>query len=91
MHECTAKAINLGGPITSAELRFIDETPYGLYFEHTCLGSEASPGYIPFEGEGAGAKTWKIEQLEPLTLSPSLLCPRCKLHGHVRGGKWVPA
>lgn len=33
---------------------------------------------------------WKVEQWEPLTLSPSLLC-RCGDHGYIRNGVWVPA
>lgn len=33
---------------------------------------------------------WTIESLEPLTLSPSLLC-HCGDHGFIRGGKWARA
>lgn len=36
-------------------------------------------------------RTWTIEQEEPLTLSPSLLCTACGDHGWVRDGKWIPA
>ena len=35
--------------------------------------------------------TWHVEQWEPLTLSPSLLCCVCGDHGFVREGRWVPA
>lgn len=30
---------------------------------------------------------------DPLTISPSLLCPdpSCGFHGYIRDGKWVPA
>lgn len=31
-----------------------------------------------------------LESVDPLTISPSLLCVGC-IHGFVRGGKWVPA
>jgi len=34
---------------------------------------------------------WDIVSLEPLTLSPSLLCLVCQHHGFIREGKWVPA
>lgn len=37
------------------------------------------------------AKRWTVEQLEPLTLSPSILDTECGLHGYVREGLWVPA
>jgi hypothetical protein len=34
---------------------------------------------------------WKVEQWEPLTISPSVLCRRCGDHGFIREGKWVRA
>jgi len=34
---------------------------------------------------------WRLENAEPLTLSPSLQCPHCNHHGFIRGGVWVPA
>lgn len=34
---------------------------------------------------------WHVEQLEPLTLSPSILCLTCGDHGFIRNGKWVKA
>lgn len=34
---------------------------------------------------------WQVESWEPLTLSPSLLCRTCGLHGFIRAGRWVPA
>ena len=36
-------------------------------------------------------RSWHVEQEEPLTLSPSLLCPVCGDHGFIRSGRWVPA
>lgn len=34
---------------------------------------------------------WQVEEWEPLTISPSLLCSLCGHHGWVRSGLWVPA
>lgn len=34
---------------------------------------------------------WTIEAVEPLTLSPSILCRQHGTHGFVRNGEWVPA
>jgi hypothetical protein len=31
---------------------------------------------------------WRVESLEPLTLSPSVLC-HCGDHGFIQGGRWV--
>lgn len=34
---------------------------------------------------------WELHSLEPLDISPSLLCVTCGDHGFIRAGKWVPA
>jgi hypothetical protein len=34
---------------------------------------------------------WQVESMDPLTVSPSVLCGRCGDHGFVRVGRWVPA
>lgn len=34
---------------------------------------------------------WRIENTEPLTVSPSILCGSCGTHGWWRDGRWVPA
>lgn len=42
--------------------------------------------------EGVTPK-WKVESLDPLTLSPSVLCSPelggCGHHGFIQGGRWV--
>lgn len=55
-------------------------------------------GWIAFEGTAWARAfhsnpiaTWQVEQAEPLTLSPSLLCRSCGDHGFVRQGRWVRA
>ena len=87
--ECTTKEIDLGGGIQNAEVRFIDGVPDGLYYEHPCVNGRLSPGYVGFDPPWRGE--WKLISVEPLTISPSLLCRACGHHGFVRGGKWVPA
>ena len=32
-----------------------------------------------------------IENEEPLTISPSILCSDCDTHGYIRQGRWVEA
>lgn len=36
---------------------------------------------------------WQLISLHPLHVEPSLLCKaeKCGDHGHIRGGRWVPA
>jgi hypothetical protein len=52
-------------------------------------------GGITFDGDvqrqlAADRPRWVVEQWEPLTLSPSILCD-CGFHGYIRDGRWVPA
>jgi hypothetical protein len=55
-------------------------------------------GWVAFEGRSWARSfgddqiaTWKVEQDDPITLSPSVLCRACGDHGFVRNGKWVRA
>ncbi len=34
---------------------------------------------------------WQVQSLDPLTVSPSVLCMRCGDHGFIRNGRWVKA
>ena len=53
-----------------------------------CSGSIAAAGG---PGDKGGYATWTVECLDPLTLSPSILCRDCGHHGFVKAGKWIPA
>lgn len=37
-----------------------------------------------------GRPLWTVESLDPLTISPSVLCTICGHHGFIRGGRWEP-
>lgn len=72
-----------------------DVDPYGLIITHPLPGGDVCCGGITFDGEVARLHSpdgprWVVEQLEPLTLSPSILCD-CGFHGFIRDGRWVPA
>ena len=32
---------------------------------------------------------WQVQRVEPLTVTPSILCGRCKTHGFITNGAWV--
>lgn len=55
-------------------------------FEHRCV-SDTEDSIIC----APSLSKHTIEQEEPLTISPSILCPRCNLHGFIREGRWVSA
>lgn len=60
-------------------------------FEHDCINSAGeafrSDGYLPL---GGGEKRWDLISVEPLTISPSVLCHACGTHGFMTNGVWVP-
>lgn len=62
----------------------------GIEWEHpTHGGTPCRGGWVPFKSyDPIGG--WTVEQSDPLTLSPSLLCRACGCHGFIRSGRWVP-
>lgn len=55
-----------------------------------CGGSVFTCAWSGIEGVPL-RPVWTVEQRDPLTLSPSLLCTACGSHGFIREGKWVGA
>jgi Family of unknown function (DUF6527) len=65
----------------------------GLIEEHDSPTGRCS-GYVRFrvpQNDTTTRPGWIVESMNPLTLSPSILCATCKHHGFIKGGKWVPA
>lgn len=72
-----------------------DEDRIGAIVRHSKADGEECTGSIMFDCEATRRvfgdhPKWTVEQWEPLTLSPSLLC-HCGDHGFIREGKWVRA
>lgn len=66
-----------------------DAEPAGLIHYHPKPDGSECAGAITFRGKGDGKRPeWDVESLEPLTLSPSVLCGACGVHGYIRNGKW---
>lgn len=76
-----------GGGI-NIRLRRYKGTPEALEYTHVCGSRGLREDAIPLQPDWSNG--WKIERLEPLTLTPSLLCKSCGNHGFVRNGKWIP-
>lgn len=53
-------------------------------FWHWCTKLNVSPRWVAM---GTGIHT--VISNKPYTLSPSLLCSECGLHGFIQNGKWV--
>ena len=73
-----------------------DVDPWGLLVDHAKPGGgPCDGGAVTFDSAVArqvdpARPKWTIESLDPLTISPSLLC-QCGDHGFIRDGRWVPA
>lgn len=52
---------------------------------HDCTRVRAQ-AILPIGGNG-----WTVEQREPLTVRPSILCHTCQLHGWITEGQWWDA
>jgi hypothetical protein len=73
-----------------------DIDPCGIIIDHrTPDGGECS-GYVAFDLPGMaelfpGKPVWQVASIDPLTLSPSILCKGCGEHGYITSGAWVRA
>lgn len=92
--------MDIGHGVTIQFWAWNEDVPHGggLIEEHDSLTEPGKrcEGSITFATPEACAKApemqmWVLEQVEPLTLSPSLLCTQCGHHGFIRDGRWVPA
>lgn len=83
---------DIGHGVTIEE-RYLDGVLCGVAYWHPRPDSGGQcEGWVSVPDEdGWPPDSWKLEKLDPLTLSPSLLCLACGHHGHIRGGVWVPA
>lgn len=92
------------GPGVTVEIHRVDGEAYGLTEHHTDPSRPTHDaargnccGYCRFDND-VGTRVhadysgprWKVESLDPLTLSPSILCS-CGHHGFIKQGKWIPA
>ncbi len=74
-----------------------DAPPGGIHETHPhAQTGEPCTGSLAFDTPNNHAHHdtgpfWTVESLEPLTLSPSVLCSVCGHHGWIRGGVWVSA
>lgn len=59
----------------------------GVHVEvwHDCIRVRAL-ATLPLGGNG-----WTVTQYEPLTITPSILCRACQLHGWITDGQWWTA
>jgi len=74
------------GSDVKIERRYLDGNLDGIAWWHICNGTERED-YMSMQPEWKDG--WQVVQVQPLTLSPSILCGVCQKHGYIRDGKWV--
>lgn len=68
-----------------------------IVFTHDCPSAfgQRPAQHLPVDvpskwDEIRGAEpVWHLAQIEPLTVTPSILCAMCGTHGFITDGKWV--
>lgn len=74
-----------------------DIDSYGVIIDHPRPdGTCRCRGFVTFDTDAArlvraDVPMWTVDQWEPLTISPSVLCKLCGHHGFIRDGRWIPA
>ena len=87
---------DIGHGVSACEFRYEPLGQLHIAYLHKCKveGLERHGGLafaaVPVSDSGSG-RDWKLEQREPLTISPSLLCMSCGHHGFLRSWRWEPA
>ena len=66
----------------------------GALMTHTDREGQRCRGVVTFRSPVAavafpGSPLWTVESLDPLTITPSIVCT-CGDHGWIRQGRWVP-
>lgn len=92
MVDCTQDPEVDAGHGVRFAIRRMDGKAMGLVYWHPCTWEPATKqgDFIPFN-EPPSRTFWDVLKEDPITLSPSLLCPICKHHGFFEEGKWRPA
>lgn len=85
---CTKDPVEDVGSGVRIERRYLDGGLDGIAWWHACNGVDRED-YMPMQP--AWKDGWVVEQVQPLTLSPSIMCLACQFHGFIRDGKWVSA
>lgn len=65
-----------------------------FYWAHDCMAHLGEAGaLIPQRLENrlpiSDSWGWQVDQIEPMTVTPSIKCLRCGTHGFITNGEWV--
>lgn len=87
--------------MADAEVKFwLDEDGGHVVFQHHCAHRESWKPVVDEDGSvypwnpvkatlPLSAEWWVVQNLDPLTVTPSVLCSDCGCHGFITNGVWV--
>lgn len=89
-------AVQIGHGVSIEFTSWADHEKVGLLRSHPKPDGTVCTSGLLFDLAGVreafpDRAVWTVEQWEPLTISPSLLCRACNHHGWIRNGRWEPA
>lgn len=70
---------------------WLDEDGRHVHFSHRCTTphdpelEEMYGAPLPLGPDG-----WRLVSVDPITVTPSILCKDCDIHGFITDGKWMP-
>ena len=79
------RAIDVGGGVRLLVTDAPNWPECEVMVEHTCKDIGQGERLVIAPGLSPGHR---ITQLDPVTITPSLLCPDCGLHGFITDGTW---
>lgn len=93
----TAARINIGGGHEIEFVSYKGAEKVAINDYHKTSDGKPCQGFIPFRGnawadqfkDSPDYQSWEVHSIEPLTITPSLLCRSCGDHGFITNGKWV--
>jgi len=60
-----------------------------LVWSHLCNFEDLHGSLVHKVRLPLGPNGWTLDEADPLTISPSILCGSCRCHGYIREGRWV--
>lgn len=79
------RAIDVGGGVRLLVTDVPAWDRFDVMVEHTCKDIGHGERIVVAPGLSPGHR---VTQLDPVTITPSILCPDCGLHGFITDGTW---
>lgn len=91
-HDAVTRVIDVGSGVSLLISQPDDRNPHGVRIRHTCTSwpdPQEPDGVFVKVIAPALAQAHVVHSLDPATITASILCPDCGLHGFVTNGEWV--